>query len=217
MQRAINSGFPSFKRAEAYAELALLDLNSTKKTIAEVGETLNVKETDAIDDKGLNSAIKNEITQGQEIASRGIQMAQQAIMLNPALDDAWAREVALLQSIARLFELEGNDSLAEQHKTLAREVAKRCDELKSQREAAARARMVKVDCDAICDRIISTPLPPYPVIARTARASGEVVVQIEIDEKGNVISATALSGHPLLRAAAVQAAHLYLFQQYDFR
>jgi hypothetical protein len=31
-------------------------------------------------------------------------------------------------------------------------------------------------------------------------------VQIVIDEKGNVISATAISGHPLLRAAAVAAA-----------
>jgi protein TonB len=27
-----------------------------------------------------------------------------------------------------------------------------------------------------------------------------------IDEKGNVLSATAISGHPLLRAAAVEAA-----------
>lgn len=48
--------------------------------------------------------------------------------------------------------------------------------------------------------------PPYPAIARSAHASGQVTVQVLIDENGNVVSATATSGHPLLRAAAQQAA-----------
>ena len=55
-------------------------------------------------------------------------------------------------------------------------------------------------------KAISLPKPPYPSIARTARASGTVSVQVTIDENGNVVSASAVSGHPLLRAAAVQAA-----------
>jgi TonB family protein len=33
-----------------------------------------------------------------------------------------------------------------------------------------------------------------------------VTVQVTVDETGKVISATAVSGHPLLRAAAVDAA-----------
>lgn len=48
--------------------------------------------------------------------------------------------------------------------------------------------------------------PPYPAAAKAVRASGAVNVQVTIDESGNVISATAVSGHPLLRAAAVEAA-----------
>src|ERR1700730_3461329 len=48
--------------------------------------------------------------------------------------------------------------------------------------------------------------PPYPAIARQAHASGTVVVQVLIDENGNVVSAHATSGHPLLQAAAVAAA-----------
>ena len=48
--------------------------------------------------------------------------------------------------------------------------------------------------------------PPYPAAARTVRASGAVNVQVVIDESGKVISATAVSGNPLLRAAAEQAA-----------
>ncbi|MDQ3710975.1 MAG: energy transducer TonB, partial [Acidobacteriota bacterium] len=42
--------------------------------------------------------------------------------------------------------------------------------------------------------------------ARTVRASGAVNVQVTIDESGNVVSVSAVSGHPLLRAAAEQAA-----------
>ena len=48
--------------------------------------------------------------------------------------------------------------------------------------------------------------PPYPAIARSAHASGQVVVQVLIDENGNVVAAHATSGHPLLTAAAVSAA-----------
>lgn len=50
------------------------------------------------------------------------------------------------------------------------------------------------------------PKPPYPPAARAIRASGAVNIQVTIDESGNVISASAVSGHPLLRAAAEQAA-----------
>ena len=52
----------------------------------------------------------------------------------------------------------------------------------------------------------SLPKPPYPPAARAVRAAGAVSVQVLIDESGNVVSASAVSGHPLLRAAAVQAA-----------
>lgn len=48
--------------------------------------------------------------------------------------------------------------------------------------------------------------PPYPPIARSAHAAGQVVVQVLIDENGNVVAAHATSGHPLLQAAAVSAA-----------
>ena len=48
--------------------------------------------------------------------------------------------------------------------------------------------------------------PSYPAAARAVRASGTVNIQVVIDESGNVISATAVNGHPLLRAAAEQAA-----------
>jgi protein TonB len=55
-------------------------------------------------------------------------------------------------------------------------------------------------------KAVSLPKPAYPPAAKAVRAAGSVSVQVLIDENGNVISASAVSGHPLLRAAAAGAA-----------
>jgi len=55
-------------------------------------------------------------------------------------------------------------------------------------------------------KAITLPKPDYPAEARAARASGTVVVQITVDEYGNVISARAVSGHQMLHQASVNAA-----------
>ena len=55
-------------------------------------------------------------------------------------------------------------------------------------------------------RAITLPSPKYPQIARAAHAAGQVSVEVTIDEQGNVIEATAVSGHPLLQGASVSAA-----------
>jgi TonB family protein len=52
----------------------------------------------------------------------------------------------------------------------------------------------------------SKPQPPYPPLAKAARASGTVNVQVTVDESGNVVEAKAVSGHPLLQSAAIAAA-----------
>ena len=52
----------------------------------------------------------------------------------------------------------------------------------------------------------SLPKPAYPAAARAVGAKGAVNVQVLIDERGNVVSASAISGHALLRAAATAAA-----------
>jgi TonB family protein len=50
------------------------------------------------------------------------------------------------------------------------------------------------------------PKPAYPPIAKSVHATGTVNVRVTIDENGSVISASAVSGHPLLQASAVAAA-----------
>jgi TonB family protein len=53
--------------------------------------------------------------------------------------------------------------------------------------------------------------PEYPPLARAARISGLVVVEVTVDEAGLVTSARAISGHPLLKDAAVNAARQWQF------
>jgi TonB family protein len=53
---------------------------------------------------------------------------------------------------------------------------------------------------------VSLPRPVYPPMARQIGASGQVRVQVSVDGNGNVVSARAVSGHPMLRSAAESAA-----------
>jgi TonB family protein len=55
-------------------------------------------------------------------------------------------------------------------------------------------------------KAISLPQPEYPAEARAAGAAGAVAIQVTVDEQGTVISAQAVSGHPTLQQAAVNAA-----------
>jgi TonB family protein len=55
-------------------------------------------------------------------------------------------------------------------------------------------------------KAVSKPQPAYPQVAKAVKATGAVVVQVTVDEQGQVTEARAVSGHPLLRAAAESAA-----------
>jgi protein TonB len=55
-------------------------------------------------------------------------------------------------------------------------------------------------------KAISLPKPEYPAEAKAAGADGVVVVEVTLDEQGNVTEAHAVSGHPLLQQVAVNAA-----------
>jgi TonB family protein len=54
--------------------------------------------------------------------------------------------------------------------------------------------------------------PVYPAIARAAGVLGRVVVEVTIDEAGNVTSAKAVQGPPVLHEAAVEAAKQWKFR-----
>jgi TonB family protein len=69
-----------------------------------------------------------------------------------------------------------------------------------------------IDAGMLDAKAVSKPEPAYPPVAKAAGASGAVTVRVVVDETGHVVSAAAVSGHPLLRAAAVAAAKQARFE-----
>jgi TonB family protein len=66
--------------------------------------------------------------------------------------------------------------------------------------------MPEVSGGILNGKAVTLPKPVYPPAALAVRAEGAVSVQVTISESGDVESASAVSGHPLLRASAVAAA-----------
>jgi len=55
--------------------------------------------------------------------------------------------------------------------------------------------------------------PKYPPLAALARVSGTVAVRVTIDGSGSVTKAEVVSGHPLLRRFAEEAARKWRFER----
>jgi TonB family protein len=73
-------------------------------------------------------------------------------------------------------------------------------------------RKITVSSSVLQNSAISKVQPAYPPIAKASRAAGAVQVQVAINETGDVVDATAISGHPLLRDSAVEAARQWKFK-----
>jgi TonB family protein len=102
------------------------------------------------------------------------------------------------------LELKDQDAAMEQHKRLAAIDEERADKLYNLIKN-------KISLQVLNGKAISLPKPLYPAQARAAHASGVVIVWVQIDETGKVVSASTVTGHILLRLAAIEAAKLARF------
>lgn len=57
-------------------------------------------------------------------------------------------------------------------------------------------------------------VPTYPPLARSARIQGQVVLQAVIGKQGAIENLRALSGHPMLVAAAIEAVRQWRYRPY---
>ncbi len=71
-------------------------------------------------------------------------------------------------------------------------------------------------CHNDCPLIQCRPVIPFPTSAKAARAAGKVSVHVLVDEKGKVLYARVLSGHPLLWIAARKGACETQFKEYPY-
>lgn len=77
---------------------------------------------------------------------------------------------------------------------------------------AGAPKQIKVSGGVLQGSATKRVQPNYPPIAKAAQAQGAVNVQISINEAGEVTDAQVVSGHPLLRDAAIEAARQWTFK-----
>jgi TonB family protein len=75
-----------------------------------------------------------------------------------------------------------------------------------------RPKLIKVSGDVLQGSAINRVQPDYPPIAKAAHASGKVQVVVTVSEEGKVTQTEVISGHPLLRDAALKAAGGWTFK-----
>jgi protein TonB len=61
-------------------------------------------------------------------------------------------------------------------------------------------------------KLVRNPQPVYPQIAKSARISGTVELSAIIGEDGHIQELKVVSGHPLLRQAALDAVKQWVYQ-----
>ncbi len=79
-------------------------------------------------------------------------------------------------------------------------------------EESERTKMIRKSGSTLQGDAIRRIQPKYPPLAKAAGVGGQVVVEVTVDESGNVITARAISGHALLKGAAEQAAMGWKFR-----
>jgi TonB family protein len=224
LQRALNPAISDDRRAEAYTVLASQDWNCSYAITELPGSKQTVNKNGKAAIRYSMPKDQHQFLTAEQCAASGLQMAETAISLDPQNDTAWSFKTNLLLEMAKLAEMSGQDDLKAEYERQAAEAQQRTSELTEVNQRAVQEREMKKAASAaqsgssqtgtsttihggiLNSKAVSLPKPDYPQAARDARASGTVTVQVLIDESGNVIKATAVSGHPLLQAAAVEAA-----------
>ena len=69
-------------------------------------------------------------------------------------------------------------------------------------------RLPDLSASQVLARVVSIK---YPHLALMARVDGPIELRVEVDETGAMVSAKAMSGHPLLTAAGVKGIEKWKF------
>jgi len=175
----------------------------------------------------------SDFLRAQQCVSEGLILSDQATRLSPDSLNAWTYRANLLREAAKLAEMEGNayqqaEYNRQHEEALARQRAARgqardkggppltadsytpppipAGPAAPRAAAAAPARRTPVVAAGVLNsKALSKPEPAFPPEAKSVRAQ-VVTVRVRVDERGNVTEAHAVSGDPLLRPAAVEAA-----------
>jgi TonB family protein len=79
----------------------------------------------------------------------------------------------------------------------------------------ARARPVSISAGVATGMLIQKTTPVYPMIAKTARVAGTVVMQATISKTGAITNLSVVSGPPMLRQSAFEAVRTWRYKPYQ--
>jgi TonB family protein len=216
--RANDFSFPNANRAEAFVILASKQWQCSYDLTEQKENKTTGEKSDKILVRYKMPADASDFIRARQCMTEGLQLAEQAASLDPKNPNAWSYKANLLREAAKLAEMEGDaaqqaeytrqyDEALQTQLGLARGAGGAgIPEGQAAPADTAAAKGKVVSGGVLNGKAVSKPQPEYPPIARAAGASGTVAVQILVDEKGKVVSASAVSGHPLLQQAAVAAA-----------
>ncbi len=198
------------------AEQALLDRMKQEKTQREGSEPLELRRKRNLEGRSQEERAKVQaaLTRDATLSmDRAIQIATSQVP-GKVLACSLGRDGDKVFYHVVIITTEGDKSTATYVWVSATDgqILKTEKEERKEEPSTAREPVGPISAGVMNGKAANLPVPEYPVIARQAHASGSVTVEILVDEAGNVIAAHAVSGHPLLQAAAVAAARQATFQ-----
>ncbi len=75
--------------------------------------------------------------------------------------------------------------------------------------------LTRIPPEEAAKHLIKKPSPNYPQLAEVGRITGNVILQISIDDSGTASVQRAISGHPLLVPAAIDAANHWKYHPFE--
>ena len=73
----------------------------------------------------------------------------------------------------------------------------------------------KVSSGVMAGNLVKSVDPPYPAMAKVAHIQGDVVLQATISKQGTIENLRAISGHPILIQAAMEAVRQWRYRPYE--
>lgn len=227
-ERANDFSVSNEKRAEAFVTLA----SRKWQCSYDVTELPANKLVEAVQNKSTYKyrmpADSSDFYKARQCMDEGLQLAEQAVALDPKSTSAWSYKGNLLREASKLAEMEGDAAhkadFDRQYKE-AFDTQKRLSGEATQSEGAQqkapapaatpapKPKRASGSFSVLNSKAVSKPAPEYPAEAKAAGIQGTVSVLIEVDEAGSVTEAEALGGPAPLRDAAVAAARRAKFLQ----
>lgn len=162
---------------------------------------LNSKKDEALRDRFLSSFVLPEKVNEPPASAAKTNTTEStaATPANPPVDTPAKRATASDQKTSPI------DS-QKTESDVGKEEPKAADDAGDGQKETGEKKRGPINGGVLNNKALYMPKPDYPPEAASAKAAGTVVVQITIDESGGVIAAKAVSGHPTLLQACVNAA-----------